>query len=83
MTVFYEKDGRTLAYTIVSGDGLATPGDPAETRDGVEFRLVEGDASTSVVWERRGRTCALTGSRTPASKLIDLAAWRGAGAVAF
>ena len=83
VTVFYEKEGRTLAYTIVSGEGLSAPGDAAETRDGVDFRFVEGDSTVSVVWERRGRTCVLTGSDTPRPKLLDLAAWRGAGAVGF
>lgn len=82
-TVFYEKDGRRLAYTIVSGDGLPLTGDPAANREGVDFRLIDDGSSVSVVWERRGRTCVLTGSGTPASKLLDLAAWRGAGAVGF
>lgn len=83
VTVFYEKEGRTIAYSIVSGDGLAAPGEPAETRDGVAFRVLEGAPGLSVVWEREGRTCVLSGADTPRPKLIDLAAWRGAGAVAF
>lgn len=82
-TVFYEKDDRRLAYTIISGDGLPVTGDAAASREGVDFRVIDDGSSISVVWERRGRTCVLTGSDTPVPKLLDLAAWRGAGAVGF
>lgn len=81
VTVFYGKEGRTLAYTIVSGDGLEPPGVDPEVRDGVAFRVVEGAAGTSVVWERGGHTCVLTGTATPAPKMVDLAAWTGGGAI--
>ena len=83
VTVFYGKEGRTIAYTIVSGAGLEVTGAPADTRDGVAFRIVEGAGLRSVIWERAGRTCVLSGADTPGPKLLDLAAWRGAGAVGF
>ncbi len=83
VTVFYAKEGRRLAYTIVSGDGLAVPGEPAVTRDEVEFRFVQTDAGEILTWERRGHTCVISAPGTPRPTLLDLAAWRGAGALGF
>ena len=40
-TVYYEKGGRTIAYTIVSGDALDPPSDArSTTRGGVEYRTL-------------------------------------------
>ena len=83
VTVFYEREGRRLAYTIVAGDALDAPGDPVVTVDGVEFRVVETSAGESVTWERRGRTCVITAPGTSRDAVIELAAWKGGGAVDF
>jgi anti-sigma factor RsiW len=83
-TVYYEKDGRTIAYTIVSGDALDHPsGARTQTRSGVEYRTLRSDGRTIVTWERNGRTCVLSATSAPGSELVSLADWRGKGAIPF
>ena len=85
-TVFYEKDGKRIAYTIVDGDPLSTPGDAATaTREGTDLQWIETQGRTVVTWERGGRTCVLSAS-SPTSRrndLLELAGWKGKGGVAF
>jgi hypothetical protein len=77
VTVFYEKDGRTIAYTILSGEALDWP-DPAASamREGTRLRHVRADGRTIVTWRRDGLTCILSGAGIPATKLLDLAGWK-------
>ncbi len=83
-TVFYERGGREVAYTIVSGEALAWPAEAARTtRDGIEFRTFERGGATVVTWRRDGQTCVLSGSDASERELLALAAWNGSGAVAF
>ena len=83
-TVYYEKDGRTIAYTIVSGDSLDPPSDAqTTTRGGVEYRTFRSDGRTVVTWERDGHTCVLSSTEAPSSELVTLADWRGKGAIPF
>ena len=84
VTVFYEKDGREIAYTIVSGEALPVPvPSAAARREGTPLRYVAQDGRTIVTWERNGRTCVLSGADVAATKLLDLAGWKGLGAVPF
>jgi hypothetical protein len=84
-TVYYEKDGKTLGYTIVGGDALDGP-DDARTID-AEGTPVEifrtDDGRPAATWEREGHTCVLTGEGVPDAKLAELAGWKGMGDVAF
>jgi anti-sigma factor RsiW len=83
-TVYYEKGGRTIAYTIVSGDALDPPSDARSiTRAGVEYRLLRDDGRTVVTWERDGHTCVLSGKAVRSAELLELADWRGKGALPF
>jgi anti-sigma factor RsiW len=83
-TVFYEKGGRRIAYTIVSGDALDPPSDTrTTTRSGVEFRHFRNSGRTVVTWERDGQTCVLSGKAVRSSELLTLADWRGKGAIPF
>jgi anti-sigma factor RsiW len=59
-TVFYERDGQRVAYTIVSGPALE------------HGRRVLGGALT---WVRDGHTCVVSG-RVSAAVLAQAAAWR-------
>jgi anti-sigma factor RsiW len=82
-TVYYEKAGRTIAYTIVSGDALDRPSDArSTTRGGTEYRTVR-DGRTVVTWERDGHTCVLSGTAVRSAELVMLADWRGKGAIPF
>jgi hypothetical protein len=84
VTVFYEKEGREIAYTIISGEALSTPEPSAAARrEGTPLRYVRLDGRTIVTWERGGRTCILSGSDVPATTLLNLAGWKGLGAVPF
>jgi hypothetical protein len=83
-TVFYRREGRRIAYTIVEGEQLAWPpgSDRAEV-EGTPMRVFEGDGRTAVTWRRNGRTCVLSATNVPADQLLELAGWKGQGAVDF
>ena len=84
-TVYYEKDGKTLAYTIVGGDALDVPDDAKTvTVEGTPIKLFRtDDGRPAATWERDGHTCVLAGAGVPDAKLAELAGWKGLGAVAF
>ena len=66
-TVFYERDGRTIAYAIVAGPAIDDVG---------ALRAVRGDRDlVAVTWTRRGRTCLIIGSGADADALARLAVW--------
>jgi hypothetical protein len=70
-TVFYERGGRTIAYTIVAGAALDDAG---------ELRAVRGPGEVvAVTWTRAGRTCVIAGSGVDADLLARLAAVAGRG----
>src|SRR5829696_576874 len=83
-TVFYRREGRRVAYTIVAGDQLAWPpgADRAEV-EGTPMRVFTEDGRTVVTWRRNGRTCVLSATNVPRDQLLELAAWKGMGAVEF
>jgi hypothetical protein len=83
-TVFYGRDARRIAYTIVSGRTLSAPdGARRAVREGTELRFVDRAGTILVTWVRGGRTCVLSGRGVPARELLALAGWKGQGAVAF
>ena len=65
-TVFYRKEGRRIAYTIVEGDQLAWPpgADKAEY-EGIKLRTFSDGDRTVVTWRRNGRTCVLSATNVP------------------
>jgi hypothetical protein len=84
-TVFYEnEEGRRIGYTIVSGEPLEPPsGGERSTIDGVEFETFAVDSTNGVTWLRDGHSCVLAGGGVERSTLLELAAWKGDGAVTF
>ena len=64
-TVFYERDGRTIAYSIVAGPALS---------DDDALRTIRAGGTTAVTWTRRGRTCIIAGPVDP-DTLAKLAVW--------
>jgi anti-sigma factor RsiW len=85
-TVFYEKDGKRIAYTIVDGGALSIPDDAVTaTREGTELAAWETAGRTIVAWERNGHTCVLSAiqPQVPTGQLLELAGWKGKGAVPF
>jgi anti-sigma factor RsiW len=66
-TVFYERDGREIAYAIVEGPALSDDG---------SLRAVRGaDGVVAVTWTRDGRTCVIAGSGVASEVLAKLAVW--------
>jgi anti-sigma factor RsiW len=83
-TVFYEKGGKRIAYTVVAGDALSEPGDATRaTREGITLRALKADGREVVTWRRHGQTCVLSSKDVPRDELLTLAAWKGMGAVTF
>jgi hypothetical protein len=83
-TVFYRREGRRIAYTIVSGEQLAWPPGADRTEvEGTPMRVFTEDGRTVVTWRRNGRTCVLSATNVPQDQLLELAAWKGQGAVDF
>jgi len=83
-TVYYEKGGRRIGYTIVTGDPLDPPSNArATTRGGVDYRWFRADDRYVLTWERGGHTCVLSGRTVPPAELLTLADWRGKGAIPF
>jgi hypothetical protein len=83
-TVFYRQDGRRIAYTIVSGDGIRAPSGSHPTRiNGVNLHSFDSGGRHVVTWWRDGRTCVLSASGVGGHELLTLASWKGDGAVPF
>jgi hypothetical protein len=83
-TVFYEKDGKRIAYTIVDGDPLEWPdGASKSTVEGTVLRALEYEGRDVVTWKRGGHTCVLSSKDVPRAELLALAGWKAKGAVKF
>jgi hypothetical protein len=84
-TVFYEHEGHTIGYTIVSGSPLDPPDDAKRHRvNGVDVRVYDDDhGHTIATFERQGHTCVLSGHVEHRPTLVNLASWRGDGRVVF
>ncbi len=84
-TVYYEKDGMTLAYTIVGGEALDWPEDARTVKvEGTRVDLFRtDDGRPAATWWRDGHSCVLSGDGVPDEALATLAGWKGLGAVAF
>jgi hypothetical protein len=81
-TVFYEgANGARVGYAIVSG--RTVPGTLAAVhsagsvswRNGVPYRLLQVNGAPTVVWQRNGRLCVLSGRRVGGATLLHLASW--------
>jgi len=83
-TVFYRRDGREIAYTIVPGSSLPPAAGARTTeRGGVTVHSFGDGGRRVLTWERRGHTCVLSGAGVPVGALLKLAAWRGHGAIPY
>jgi hypothetical protein len=84
VTVFYEKEGRRIGYTIVSGERIDPPdGAASAAREGTRLSYLDDRGSLVVTWERRGFTCILSGKGVPRDVLLSLAGWRARGKIPF
>jgi anti-sigma factor RsiW len=83
-TVFYERNGQRIGYTILSGDSIDPPaGAQPSTQNGVRLHTSSEGGEAIVTWLRDGRTCVLSGKGVSAKDLREVASWKGDGAVPF
>src|SRR3954467_14734602 len=82
-TVFYEKDGKRIAYTIVDGEALEWPDGSKKSVEGTVMRALEYEGRDVVTWRRGGHTCVLSSKDVPRAQLLALAGWKAKGAVKF
>jgi hypothetical protein len=77
-TVFYEHMGHRIAYTIISGKPVETPGNARLVRrNGMDVALLRDGERSIAIFERDGRTCVLAGHVKSENTLVRLAAWTG------
>jgi hypothetical protein len=83
-TVFYQRAGRRIGYTIISGEAIDPPGAASSTTlNEVELSSISDGGREIVTWLRDGRTCVLSGEDVSERELLELASWKGDGAVPF
>ena len=83
-TVFYQRRGRRLAYTIVSGSPLPPPSAGARSLHArVELTRLAVDGRLVVTWRRRGQTCVLSGAGVARQELLSLASWKAGGKIPY
>jgi hypothetical protein len=84
-TVYYTRDGRRLAYTILGGAAIEPPEDARTVQlRGKEFHVMTRGDQRIVVWDRAGHTCVMSApAMVPQERLVELAAWDAGGGVPF
>lgn len=85
LTVFYTgASGKEIGYSIVSGKALEIPDGRRVTMGGVTLTVLQDGERKIVTWRRAGHTCVISAPKSvPTRKLLELATWRGSGAVGF
>jgi hypothetical protein len=74
-TVYYERAGKQVAYTILAAPALRWPAGHAFRLASTEFRSFTDRGRLVVTWRRAGHTCVLSGRGVPARQLARLASW--------
>jgi hypothetical protein len=83
-TVFYERGGKRIGYTIVSGKAIDPPEGAAKHElNGVALSSTDDGPERIVTWLRDGRTCVMSGNKVSTAELLELASWKGEGSVPF
>ncbi len=77
-TVYYERHGKRVAYTIVSAPALELPAGSATKLNGTEFRTLAVEGRWVVTWRRNDHTCVLSGEGVSPAMMRTLAAWDAA-----
>lgn len=77
LTVFWDRAGRRVAYSSVSGDPVTAPGDARRTgRRGVLLRSFEVGGRTAVTWDENGHTAVISAIGISRAALYNLAGGR-------
>jgi YD repeat-containing protein len=76
-TVFWDRLGRRVAYTTVSGSPVDAPGDARRTgRRGVLLRSFDRAGRTAVTWDENGHTAVISAIGISRAALYNLAGGR-------
>jgi hypothetical protein len=78
VTVYYERQGLSVAYTIVGAPALAHPAAPVTQLARVALQVLGVRGRTVVTWRRADHTCVLSASAVPVGMLEQLADWPAA-----
>jgi hypothetical protein len=78
VTVYYERQGVSVAYTIVAAPALAQPSSPAMRLGGFVLQALNLRGRSVVTWRRAGHTCVISASGVPTRVLEQLADWPAA-----
>jgi hypothetical protein len=78
VTVYYERRGMSVAYTIVAAPGLTQPSSPVTHLGGFVLRTLNVRGRRVVTWRRAGNTCVISAFGVPTRVLERLADWRAA-----
>jgi hypothetical protein len=76
ITVYYDRGGTEIAYTILSRPALSWPGAQTRWLHGTKVQSFRLDGRTVVTWRRGDHTCVLSGTGVPRGVLSELAAWK-------
>jgi hypothetical protein len=75
VTVYYQRAGMTVAYTIIGAPVLAQPSVPVTHLGRFALQTLRLRGRTVVTWRRAGHTCVLSASAVAARTLDQLADW--------
>ncbi len=78
VTVYYQRRGMRVAYTIVGAPALTQPAAPVTHPGGFALQTFSLGGRTVVTWRRAGHTCVLSASAVPMRVLERLANWQTA-----
>jgi hypothetical protein len=78
VTVYYQQQGKSVAYTIVATPALAQPSSPATHLGGFVLHTLNLGGRSVVTWRRAGHTCVISASGVPMRVLERLADWPAA-----
>jgi hypothetical protein len=72
-TVYYAKDGRRLAYTILSSGPVRPTGDERSwLRKGKPWYAFAQGGRTVIAWDRKGHMCVVSADDLSGPKLVEL-----------
>lgn len=84
VTMFYERRGHRIGYTVVSGAPVGAPRSAGRiVVAGTRVRTLRVDDRTVVMWQRLGHTLVMSGVGVTRRDLARLAGWKGGGGVPF
>ena len=78
VTVYYQRNGMSVAYTILATPALAQPSAPVTHLGGAVLQTLSVRGRTVVTWRRAGHTCVISAFGVSRRVLEQLADWPAA-----